>query len=112
MEVNWLDLNVVLVWITVLGAPYLTGKLVAYLTENWEKWHTLRKEVKFYVPMAFSLTIAGIAQYLLQGQVELVIAVSPYWTWAVQSILTYLGTQEGYIKARTANYANKARNGN
>ena len=56
-SVDWTNLQAVLTWVVGFGAPYLVGKLFAYLAENWEKWHTFPYPVKFLSPMVLSVML-------------------------------------------------------
>lgn len=107
--IDWTNLTVVLTWVVGFGAPYLVGKLFAYLAENWSKWHELPTQVKFIVPMVVSVLIALGAQALLTNFPEFLSVVSPYWAMVVQAILAYLGSQRGYMEAKSSNYGRKAR---
>jgi purine-cytosine permease-like protein len=104
---DWTNLTAVLTWVVVLGAPYLVGKLFAYLAENWSKWHTLPGTVKFVVPLVVSVLIALGAQGLLTLP-EFLATVSPYWALVVQAVLAYLGSQKGYMEAKASGYGRKA----
>ena len=102
------NLGVVLAWLAGAGGPYVVGRVVALLAENWPKWHTLPRAVKVIAPMVVSILVAALATYLLQ-QPTLVSDVSQWFTLAMTAALGYLGTQDGYMAARSADYARAAR---
>jgi len=107
MNVDYTSIVAVLTWVMGFGAPFLVGKLFAYLAENWSKWHELPKEVKFIIPMIVSVLLALGAQALL-GQPAFLEQLAPYWTAVAQAIIAYLGTQQGYMEAKRASYGRKA----
>ena len=101
------NLTVALTWLAGIGGPYLVGKLVSYLAENWAKWHTFPVPVKFLAPMIASVLIS-VGATLLLGQVDFLEQLSPWYTMVALSIVSYLGTQKGYMETRVANYGRKA----
>ena len=108
MDIDLANLGVVLAWLAGAGGPYVIGRIVALLAENWPKWHVLPKAVKVAAPMAVSVAIALLTTYLLQ-QPAFMAQVSPTFTLLMTALLGYLGTQEGYMAARKADYARSAR---
>lgn len=101
---DYTNINVVLLWLAGVGAPYLVGKVFAYLAENWAQWHTFPKEVKFFSPMIVSVAVAIGATLLLQ-QTEFVASIGPGYAIVAQAIITWLGTQEGYMATKRSGYA-------
>lgn len=104
---DFTNITFVLMWIAGAGGPYLAGKLVSYLAENWKKWHTLPIRVKFVVPMIVSVLLSSGATYLL-GRADLLTEISPIYTMLSLSVLAYLGTQKGYMETKQAGYGRKA----
>lgn len=107
-QIDYTDLTAVLGWVALAGAPFLAGYVVSLLAENWPKWHTLPTPVKFYTPLILSVLLALGANALLQ-QTEFVNAISPWWRMVAASILTYLGTQQGYMAAKRSYYGTRAK---
>ena len=100
---NWTDLRVVLTWLSGAGAIYLAGVVVAYLVENWPAWHVFPSWVKFVLPIIFSVGVSLGASALL-GQPDFLEVIGPYFTLVVTIILAWLGTQNGYMKAKAMRY--------
>lgn len=107
MAGEWTDLQMVLTWVAALGAPYIVGKLMSYVAENFPKWHELPREVKFIVPMVLSVVIAVGATLLLR-QEEGIAQMSPIYTMLAQAILFYLGSQQGYVDVKRSGYGRSA----
>ena len=107
-QVDYTDLTSVLVWLSVLGAPYITGKVMAFVLENWKAWHNLPHAAKFLAPMLLSVGIATGAQVLL-GFPDLLGILSPYWTLVLTAIITYLGSQQKYLEIKDTSYAQKVK---
>ena len=103
LQVDWTDFRSVLIWLAGVGAPYLVGQLLAYLAENWPKWHELPPVVKFFAPLALSVALAVGATVLLQYD-EIIGAISPYWAVIIAAVLFYLGSQIAYINAKRVGY--------
>lgn len=105
---DFTNLAFVLNWVATIGGPYLVGKLLSYLAENWPRWHTLPVPVKFLAPMVLSVILAVGAKLLL-GQAEFLAAVSPWFTMVAMAVSAYLGSQKGYQESRLADYGRKAK---
>ena len=103
-QVDYTDLTSVLVWLSVLGAPYITGKVMAFVLENWKAWHKLPHAAKFLAPMLFSVGIATGAQVLL-GYPELLGTLVPHFTLVITAVLAYLGSQQQYAAIKDTTYA-------
>lgn len=93
----------VLLWLTGIGAPIVVGYLLSWVVENWKKWSTFPKEVKFVVPLVVSVLLSIGAKYLLNFP-DIVEEISPYFTMVMTAILTYLGTQKAYMIAMDKGY--------
>lgn len=107
MNPDLTNLQTVLTWLAGVGGPFVVGQVVSLLAENWPKWHTLPRLVKFYVPIAFSVILAVGSTWLLQ-QKEFLAAVSPWFSVvmiALISAIGYLGTQKGLMDAKRSEYA-------
>ena len=105
---NLLDIVIVLKWLTGIGSAYVTGKVFAFIAENFAFWHKLPRLVKFYVPMIFSVGLVFLADLVLH-YTELLSMIQPNWALAVGAIVIYLGTQVGYMDAKARGYAASAR---
>jgi hypothetical protein len=100
---DFTDFPAVLVWLTGVGAPFVVGYAMSWILENWEFWHTLPPRVKFAAPMVLSVLLSIGARYLLQ-EVDVIGAISPYWTMIVSAILIWLGSQRAYLTAHKQGY--------
>jgi len=105
---DFTNLEAVLTWVVGFGAPYLVGIAFSYLAENFQAWHKLPKEVKFFIPMVVSVLIAIGAQYLL-AQPAVIAQLAPVYTTVAQAIIFWLGSQNGYMNAKASGYAAKAK---
>lgn len=94
------DLTAVLLWLTGLGAVYLTGKLFAFVAENFAFWHKLPSQVKFIIPIGIAVAVGLVADQLLLMP-DFLARVAPMFTKVTAMILLYLGSQQQYreIKA-------------
>lgn len=106
---DYTNFQSVLEWLAGMGGPYLVGVLISWLAENWVKWHTLPRWVKFFAPMLVSVLIS-IGAVLLMQQTEFVGQASPWFRLVAQAIIAYIGTQGGYMQAKKAGYAFRSRN--
>lgn len=105
---DWLSLEAVLVWIVVGGGGvYVANYVFALLAENWAGWHNLSKIVKFILPMLTAVGLGFLAQFIL-AQPDVIGAVQPYWLLVVSILISYLGSQIGYMKAKASGYGRKA----
>lgn len=101
------NIGALLTWIAFAGgAPYLVGKLFAYLAENWQFWLGLDTRIKFLVPMILSVLLSIGAQYALD-YTELLAEINPYFQMFVAAIVAYLGTQVGYMETKKAGYGKR-----
>lgn len=108
MYPDYTNFQSVLEWLAGVGGSYAVGVLVAWLVENWPKWHTLPRLVKFFLPMLAAVLIS-IGAVLLMQQTEFVSQVSPWFRLIAQTVIAYLGTQGGYMQAKQAGYAFRSR---
>lgn len=104
---DFTNLAFALNWVATIGGPYLVGKLLAYLAENWPAWHNFPTPVKFLAPMILSVLLAVGAKLLL-GQAEFLAEIAPIYTTVAMAISAYLGSQTGYMQTRLADYGRKA----
>jgi hypothetical protein len=102
------DIIFALTWLAGVGAPYLVGKLFAYIAENFPKWHELRREVKFLIPMIVSILLS-MGAILLMGQTEIVETLGPIWSMISSAVIMYYGSQIGYREIKTTDYGKSAR---
>ncbi len=105
-QVDWTDLSAVLKWLAGVGGPYVIGQVLSYLAENWPKWHTFPRWVKFLAPMLTSVLISLLATWLLT-RADILVAMSPYFALVVGAVIafvTYWGTQNGYMATKRAAY--------
>lgn len=105
---DYTQLEQVLLWLTGIGAPMVVGYIFSWVVENWKKWSTLPKEVKFTVPLVISVLISVGAKYLLDFP-DIVEEISPYFTMIMTAILTYLSTQKAYMTAMDKQYGARFR---
>lgn len=103
MEVDWTILTSVLLYLVAGGSVYVVGYALSWVAENFEFWHKLPAVVKTLVPIVVSVLIAFGAQQLLQYP-DLIALVQPYWQLAIVTILAWLGSQKGYLSAKSADY--------
>ena len=105
---DWLSLEAVLVWILVGGGGvYVANYVFALIAENIPGWHNLNKIVKFLLPMLTAVGLGFLAQFIL-AQPDVIGAVQPYWLLVVSILISYLGSQIGYMKAKASGYGRKA----
>lgn len=107
---DFTNLKVALEWLAGVGGPFVVGVMMSWLIENWKGWHTLPRWVKVVAPMLASVVIA-VAATLIGQQEQFISETSPYFRLVMQAILTYVGTQKGYIEAKKADYGRTARLG-
>lgn len=105
---DYTNFQQVLEWLAGVGGSYAVGVLVAWLVENWPKWHTLPRLVKFFLPMLAAVLIS-VGAVLLMQQTEFVSQASPWFRLIAQTVIAYLGTQGGYMQAKRSGYAFTAR---
>ena len=102
--VNVIDLKSVLEWLVAGGAPIVVMYAISLLAENWEKWHTLPKLVKFLVPMILSALLAVGAQ-VLTGYADVIVEqIAPWWKVVVVAIMAYIGSQKAYMSTKLSGY--------
>lgn len=105
---DWLSLEAVLVWILVGGGGvYVANYVFALIAENIAGWHNLPKIVKFILPMLTAVGLGFLAQYIL-AQPSIIDLVQPYWLLVISILISYLGSQIGYMKAKASGYGRKA----
>lgn len=105
---DWLSLEAVLLWIVVGGGGvYITNYVFSLIAENVTQWHNLPKIVKFILPMLTAVGLGFAAQYIL-AQPELIDVIQPTWLLVISILIGYLGSQLGYMKAKTSGYGRKA----
>ena len=105
---DWLSFEAVLVWILVGGGGvYVANYVFALIAENFAGWHNLSKVVKFILPMLTAVGLGFAAQYIL-SQPSVIDFVQPYWLLVISILISYLGSQIGYMKAKTSGYGRKA----
>jgi len=105
---DWLSFEAVLMWILVGGGGvYIANYVFALIAENITGWHNLPKVVKFFLPMLTAVGLGFAAQYILT-QPDIIGFVQPYWLLVVSILISYLGSQIGYMKAKTSGYGRKA----
>ena len=97
------DLNALLVWLATAGGPYVAGQVLSLLAENWPKWKTLPRAVKFITPLLLSFVIA-VGATLLMRQTALVAQISPWWQILIASLTGYLGSQQAYMQIKRSEY--------
>jgi len=100
---NWADLTSVLTWLVGAGSVYLAGYAVSLLAQNFQWFVNLPSTVKFLIPLLISVGISIGAQALLSSQIFLS-TVSPYFTVIALAVLNWLGSQQGYMKLKAADY--------
>lgn len=107
MQPDYTSLQEVLEWLAGIGGPYIVGAVLALLVENWKQWHTLPHWVKFLAPLAASILVS-IGAVLLMRQTEFVSQASPWFRLIAQAVITYLGSQQAYMQAKSKCYASFA----
>jgi len=100
---DWTNIEVVLVWITGMGAPAIVMVLLSLLVENWNGWSTLPKIVKFILPMLASVGLSVMASVLLKHP-ELLELLAPWFQVVMASIIAYIASQKTYQATLKANY--------
>lgn len=108
MSVDFTNLSEVLLWLTGVGSPYIIGRVIAFLAENWKQWHSLPRTVKFIAPLLVSVALS-VGATLFMGNTVIVETLSPQFAMVMTAVLTYLGTQEGYMAARKSDYGSSAK---
>jgi hypothetical protein len=103
------SLEAVVIWVvTGGGAMWITGKVEAYLLENWPSWHTFPRWVKvlFPVVMAGVLGIAGQSILTL----ELIAYIPDGIEVTLLAIINWYFSQKGYQEISDTPYGDSARN--
>jgi len=100
---DWLNLQAVLGWLVAGGSVFVVNYALALLAENWKGWTNLPTIVKFLIPIVVSVLIAIGAQYLLSLP-DLLGQIQPFWALLVTIILAWLGSQKGYMAAKSSRY--------
>lgn len=103
------DLVATLMWISGVGAPYVIGWVVSLLLENAAWWIKLDSRIKFVVPMILSVLVS-IGATLLLKNAALIQVLAPWYTLIVGAIMAYLGTQQGYMATKKAEYGKRYKN--
>lgn len=105
---DWLSFEAVLLWLLVGGGGvYVANYVFALIAENIAGWHNLPKIVKFILPMLTAVGLGFLAQFIL-SKPDVIGVVQPYWLLIVSILISYLGSQIGYMKARVSGYGRKA----
>ena len=108
MQVDWTTFQSVLVWLVAGGSVYVVGYTLAWVAENFEFWHKLPPIVKTLVPIVLSILVGFGAQQLL-AMPDIVEGIQPYWELIVITVLAWLGSQKGYLSAKSADYGAEKR---
>lgn len=108
MEVDWTVFESVLLWIVAGGSVFIVNYGLAYLAENFAFWHKLPIWLKFLIPIVVSVLLAFGAQQLLLYP-DVIAYIQPIWALGVTILLAWLGSQKGYISAKSANYGAEKR---
>jgi hypothetical protein len=105
---DWLSLEAVLAWLVAGGSVFAVNYGLALLAENWAMWHNFPKWLKFLIPVVVSVLLAFGAQYLL-SRPDLIGIAQPVWAMIVTVFLAWIGSQKGYMSARSSSYGAKKR---
>ncbi len=102
-EIDFTSLTAVLMWLATAGGPYFVGYVLSLIPENWDWWHKLDRTIKFIVPMFLSVLVAIGATVTLKYTAQIQV-ISPWYTLIAVTIMTYLGSQKGYMKVKETGY--------
>ena len=103
MNPDLTNLSAVLMWLATAGAPFLVLWVMSLLAENWPKWHTLPRLVKFLTPLILAPLVA-VGATLLASKTQLIAQIGPWYTIVVGSILAYIGSQKALMSAKRNDY--------
>lgn len=102
-SINLIDLKSVLVWLAGAGGSYVTLYALSLVVENWAKWQTLPRFVKFITPLIVAVLVSLGANVLL-GYSTIVEQIAPWYQIVAAAIIAYLGSQKGLMNAKSTGY--------
>jgi len=103
MEIDWTILSAVMAYLAKGGAVFVVGYGLSWLAENFEFWHKLPTIAKTLIPIVVSVLVAFGAQQLLLFP-DIIAQMQPYWFLIVTTVIAWLGSQKGYLTAKSADY--------
>lgn len=105
--VDYTNLTEILSWIVAgPGAIWLVQYALALLVENWAGWGKLPKFVKTLLPI-LAAVLLGIGGKLLLTVPDALAAVQPWFLLVATIVAGWIGSQQGYIKAKTSGYGER-----
>lgn len=98
----------IFVWIaTGGGATILVGYVMAYILENWPKWHELPRFVKTMFPIVLAALVGILAKGVLVG--GLLEYIPPGIQVLILMMINWLFGQLAYRSIKEGEYASSAR---
>lgn len=100
---NPLDLTQALLFLAGVGGPMVVAYALSLIAENWKKWNTFPRWVKFITPILACIVLAIFANVALR-YTAVIEQVQPWYQIIVSSILAWLSTQKALMDTKKAGY--------